>query len=246
MFTRRTSATSQTAGLSFAFSQPAIAGDEVVTLTVGAPAGVAPWRYPAVVTARAGDAVRSQEIVVIVGREPMKRRRGTQTSPQGGAVRVGGRAGRATAGGPPCRRVSIMPMAASTDSDRAPLLAAICGSLAGVRFAYVFGSVLGEGFNAESDLDVAVDCGRRLGFEEVDDLRRRCAEATGRDVDLVDLFAADPIIRMQVVRHGEPVVVNDRHALAVFAMLAVSEYLDFKIDRRGIEAAMREPHVAGG
>jgi predicted nucleotidyltransferase len=136
-------------------------------------------------------------------------------------------------------------MAASTDGDRAPLLAAVRVPLAGVRFAYVFGSVLTEAFNAESDVDVAVDCGRRLGFEEVDDLRRRCAEATGRDVDLVDLFAADPIIRMQVLRYGETIVVNDRVALAVFAMRAVSEYLDFKIDRRGIEAAMREPHATG-
>jgi len=131
-------------------------------------------------------------------------------------------------------------------SDRADLVAPLRTALSEARFVYVYGSLLTPGFNDESDIDVGADCGRRLGFEELDELRRRCAEATGRDVDLVDLYAADPIIRMQVVRHGEPVVVNDHHALAEFAMRAVSEYLDLKIDRRAIEAGMRELHATVG
>ncbi len=75
------SVTSATAGISFAFSSATIAGDEVVSLSVSAASSVKAGKYPAVVTARSGDAVHSQDIVVIVGREPMRRKRGTQTSP---------------------------------------------------------------------------------------------------------------------------------------------------------------------
>jgi predicted nucleotidyltransferase len=136
-------------------------------------------------------------------------------------------------------------MSGRIPGERADLMAALRTALSDARFAYVYGSLLTSGFNDESDVDVGADFGHRLGFDELDEVRHRCTEATGRDVDLVDLYAADPIIRMQIVRYGEPVVVNDRTAAATFAMRAVGEYLDLKIDRRAVEAAMREPHAAG-
>jgi predicted nucleotidyltransferase len=129
--------------------------------------------------------------------------------------------------------------------ERADLMAALCTALSDVRYAYVYGSLLTPGLGDESGIDVGADFGHRLAFEELDEVRRRCAEVTGRDLDLMDLLAADPIIRMQIVRFGAPVVVNGRTAAAMFAMRAVGEYLDFKIDRRAVEAAMREPHAAG-
>jgi len=72
------SVTSATPGLSFAFSPATIAGDEAVSLTVTGATTLAPGKYPATVVARAGEAVHSQEIVLVVSRVPTPLRRGTR------------------------------------------------------------------------------------------------------------------------------------------------------------------------
>ena len=113
------------------------------------------------------------------------------------------------------------------------------GSLLGAaRFAFVFGSFGTPGFRDESDLDLAVDFGRPLRPDERFDLASRLAEATGRRVDLVDLRNADPIIAMQVLGTGRPLVVHDALALDVFRMTAPSLYFDWKVSRRPVEDAM--------
>lgn len=112
-------------------------------------------------------------------------------------------------------------------------------ALEGARFAYVFGSYGTPAFGPASDLDVAASFGRVLTFDEK--LARRAAleRAAGRPVDLVDLDAADPIIRMQVLRTGRPFLVADSHAQHEFAMYALAAYFDWKISRRPVEDAMR-------
>ena len=70
------------------------------------------------------------------------------------------------------------------------------------------------------------------------DLSRRLAEAAGRGVDLIDRRNADPIIAMQILRTGQPFLVHDAHALAVFRMTVPSLYFDRKLCRRPVEEAM--------
>lgn len=110
--------------------------------------------------------------------------------------------------------------------------------LEGVRFAFVFGSFGTPAFGDESDLDLAVDFGRRLESRERFELGVQLDEAAGHRVDLVDLRSADPIISMQVLRTGRAFLVADPHALAVFRMTAPSRYFDWKISRRLVEEAM--------
>ena len=118
-------------------------------------------------------------------------------------------------------------------------LEALKAPLAGARFAYVFGSYGTPAFGPASDVDVAVSFGRTLPFDEK--LARRAAleRIAGRPVDLVDLDAADPIIRMQVLKTGRPFLVADTRALHEFGMYALAAYFDWKISRRPVEEAMR-------
>jgi predicted nucleotidyltransferase len=118
------------------------------------------------------------------------------------------------------------------------LLERVRPHLGAARFAFVFGSFGTPSFRDASDLDLAADLGRVLSSRELFDLSSRLAEAAGRSVDLVDLRNADPIIAMQVLRTGQPIVVNDAHALAVFRMTAPSRYFDWKRCRQPVEEAM--------
>ncbi len=88
----------------------------------------------------------------------------------------------------------------------------ILPALEGASFALVFGSFGTERSRPESDLDLAVRYQKPLTQAQVLDLTHRVSEIAGRNVDLVDLGSADPIIAMQVLRHGRPLLVRDRAA----------------------------------
>ncbi len=118
--------------------------------------------------------------------------------------------------------------------------------LAGARFAYAFGSVVNGSLSSESDVDVAVDFGAPLTFDARLELAAALATAVGRKVDIVDLRAADPVIKMQVLRYGRPFLTNDLSARYAFAMNTLSEYIDLKLDRAPVEAMTARPRALQG
>jgi predicted nucleotidyltransferase len=120
------------------------------------------------------------------------------------------------------------------------------GELAGARFAYVFGSIVTGAFGDESDVDVAVDFGEPLTPTGRIELAAVLAAAAGRDVDVVDLRASDPVIKMQVLKYGRLLLANDQPACYSFAMNTLSEYIDLKLDRAPVEAMIARSHAPQG
>ena len=110
--------------------------------------------------------------------------------------------------------------------------------LTDAAFAIVYGSAVNDRLSEDSDLDIAVAYPRRLSWRDRTELCSRLEEVAHRSVDLVDLNAVDPILKMQVVRYGRPLVVNDTSAYHAFQMHAISQYLDLKMLRRPVEEAM--------
>lgn len=111
----------------------------------------------------------------------------------------------------------------------------ILPALEGASFALVFGS-FGTGHDRpESDLDLAVRYPKPLAQVKLLELTQRISEIAGRSVDLVDLGSADPIIAMQVLRHGRPLLLRDRAAFETFRMTTPSRYFDWKLSRRPVE-----------
>jgi predicted nucleotidyltransferase len=117
--------------------------------------------------------------------------------------------------------------------------ARVSAALEGAQFALVFGSFGTPSFGPESDLDVAVSFPRALPAMDLVSLAGRLETAAGRRVDVVDLRRADPVIAMQVLRNGRPILVAEPRALAEFQMYTPPRYFDWKITRRPIEEAMR-------
>lgn len=71
-----------------------------------------------------------------------------------------------------------------------------------VALAYLFGSGARGMLRPDSDLDVAFVPTRPLSLGEELALQGELARRTGRDVDLVRLDHADPLVRWQVARDG--------------------------------------------
>lgn len=78
-----------------------------------------------------------------------------------------------------------------------------------IGLAILFGSLaVGKG-RVESDLDLAVDAGRRLTAGEKMALISELAGRTGRPVDLVDIHAIGEPLLGQVLRHGKRILGSD-------------------------------------
>jgi uncharacterized protein len=80
-----------------------------------------------------------------------------------------------------------------------------------IGLAILFGSLaVGKG-RVESDLDLAVDAGRRLTASEKMVLISELAGRTGRPVDLVDIHAVGEPLLGQILRHGKRILGSDKH-----------------------------------
>jgi predicted nucleotidyltransferase len=112
-----------------------------------------------------------------------------------------------------------------------------------VEFALLFGSIKTGRILPKSDIDLAVYLKKHhIEFNEYIELKTRLSATTERDIDLVILNSCDIIIAMQVLANGELIVNNNHNLFVRYKAQKISEYIDFKMDRKAIEKNI----LAGG
>ncbi len=106
----------------------------------------------------------------------------------------------------------------------------------GVRLAVLFGSAARGEERPGSDLDVGVllddDAPLRLSALEV-----ALSRAAGREVDLVSLRDAPPLLRFEVARDGVVILEPVPHAWADFKAKAMIDWWDWAPTARAMHAA---------
>src|ERR1035438_7236068 len=85
---------------------------------------------------------------------------------------------------------------------------------ADILVATVFGSFAHDHMTATSDLDLAVAAERPLSLEQLVELRATLSEATGREVDVVDLQRVTGTILQQALCAGKMLLVKDKRVYA--------------------------------
>lgn len=110
----------------------------------------------------------------------------------------------------------------------------------GLDALWLFGSEAKGTSRPGSDLDLAALFRRPPSALELLDTRAEFAGRLGRDVDLVDLDRASPILAMQVVRHGRLVAEANPARRQRFAAGLPGRYEDLRIVRRQAEQALFE------
>ena len=99
---------------------------------------------------------------------------------------------------------------------------------------FLFGS-FARGFGTdESDVDVAIMFEKVPDFYELCDLKDQLSRCAGKEVDILILNTASPIIKMQVLRYGL-LVMRDERAYNDFFVSTLKEYYDLKYLRKEIE-----------
>lgn len=125
-------------------------------------------------------------------------------------------------------------MSADIDRENQLIVEHLRHALPGLVAVYRFGSTVRGGASAASDIDVAF-----LGAEPVSPTRRfdvqeDVAVALGRDVDLVDLSTATPVMAMQVITSGQVLWEDDAAARGRFEDRTFGAYARLNEERRGI------------
>lgn len=108
----------------------------------------------------------------------------------------------------------------------------------GVALVFLFGSTATGHAHEGSDVDIGVSFKTRPRIDRIMDLRDRLISLLKRDVDLVDLNRASPILKMQVLRSGTLVFAADKKQLSQFFVDTVNQYDDLKRIRKPCEESL--------
>lgn len=116
-----------------------------------------------------------------------------------------------------------------------------------MRLAVLFGSAARGGERASSDLDVGVQLEPR--GPSLASLAVALSRAAGREVDLVSLDEAPPLLRFEIAREGVVLVERKPFAWADFRARAMIDWWDWAPTARIMHAAalarMREGLASG-
>jgi uncharacterized protein len=116
----------------------------------------------------------------------------------------------------------------------------------GLVLVTLYGSHARGDAGPESDVDLAVLADGPIDLWTLLDLQADAATPLGADVDLVDLWSADDVLRVQVIEHGRVLYERDADERARFEMHALSRYAHLNEERRAIlEDVARRGSVYG-
>lgn len=108
-----------------------------------------------------------------------------------------------------------------------------------VKLAFLIGSFAKGTARKDSDVDVAVFFGSSPDIEDVLELTERLSLLLKRDVDLVVLDTAGPVIKMQALKTGI-LLRADEGAYEDFFVSTINEYDDLKcLHREAEESVLR-------
>jgi len=114
-----------------------------------------------------------------------------------------------------------------------------------VSLAFIFGSFAEGRLNKESDVDIALLFRVEPDISTLTDIMNWISVIVKRDVDIVVLNNASPIIRMQVLRKGRLLKKVDERIYCDFYLRTVKEYDDIKIIRRAQEENILKGKIYG-
>ena len=106
-----------------------------------------------------------------------------------------------------------------------------------IKLAFLIGSFAKGTARKDSDVDVAILFERHPGVTDVSGLKEKLLLLLKKDVDLVVLDAAGPVMKMQVLKSGI-LLHSTKNAYENFFSNTLNEYDDLKFFRSGIEESV--------
>ena len=121
-----------------------------------------------------------------------------------------------------------------------PAIALLRHRIPGLEFVMLYGSRARGDAVPGSDVDLGLLAGGPIDRWTLFALQGEVAALLGEDVDLVDLWVADDVLRVQVIEHSRVLFERDPVTRMRFEMHALSRYAHLNEERRGILADIVE------
>jgi uncharacterized protein len=110
-----------------------------------------------------------------------------------------------------------------------------------VSLVFLFGSTATGRSRRKSDVDIAILFKPPPGVdqsEDISDMAGRLSVLLGKEVDLVQLDRASPVLKMQVLKNGVLVYASDKRHFYQFQMDTINQYDDLKRVREECEKSI--------
>ena len=113
--------------------------------------------------------------------------------------------------------------------------------------AFIYGSFAKGQARPESDMDVAIllSAGVQWALKARLNMISQLEEIAGRDVQLLVLNTADPIIKHQVFKYGQLILQKNKNFYQAFWVKSLNEYFDLKQVRKPIEQSLGAKRIYG-
>ncbi len=108
-------------------------------------------------------------------------------------------------------------------------------TITGIRLGFLFGSAVKGRLTSESDIDIAILFEKIPDAFRIHQLSQIIGQKLKREIDLVVLNQASPILRMQVLKNGTLISSGDSMSYSDFFTDTIKQYEDLKRIRRPIE-----------
>jgi uncharacterized protein len=113
----------------------------------------------------------------------------------------------------------------------------------GVDLAFLFGSIATGRSHGKSDVDIGVLFNPDVPVRDIQNIREELSDALRKEVDLVALNHASPVLRMQVLKHGVLIYAAERKRFYDFFVETVNQYDDLKRVRRPCEESILKGRI---
>ena len=97
-----------------------------------------------------------------------------------------------------------------------------------IIFAYIFGSYVQGKVRADSDLDIAIYLRNKMDVNEYLEIKMRLSEACKREVDLIILNDATPLLKYQIYKNNILLFTRDKSIETRYKVKTLFEYSDMK------------------
>jgi len=103
-----------------------------------------------------------------------------------------------------------------------------------IRLAFLFGSFAGGYASATSDIDVAILFEKKPDYYLLETIKDTLSKHIQREIDLLVLNDASPVIKMQVLKKGH-LLIKSAPYYENFFTRTIEDYEDLKMVRKEIE-----------
>lgn len=97
-----------------------------------------------------------------------------------------------------------------------------------IIFAYIFGSYSRDSIRRNSDIDIAIYLKDSMDTYEYLDMKMKLSEALKREVDLIILNDATPLLRYEIYKNNILLFTRDKSVESRYKVKTLFEYNDMK------------------